>query len=338
VSNNFVGRAGGTGRVAVVTGGSSGIGLAVTRRLVEAGYAVEIWARREDVGRAAAARLGSAVNFRRCDVADATSVRAAAEGLPERLDLLVNAAGILQRGPLGADTAAQVDVLLKGTILVTGALAPRLAGGVIVNLGSVAGREPFPGLAAYGAAKAGVAHFTRAAARELLASRVRVLCVSPGLVETNLQPAAELALLRQTTPHRRLQSPDEVAAFIVALAGDAYPSLTGAVIDLDDGLSLYTGSAEPPRAAPARPAPATDAVDPGVAAVLASVFGIPAASVHPALGPEQVERWDSLGHLRLVSAIEQAFAVLLNADDAMDLVNAGAVARVVASKRAAARR
>jgi NAD(P)-dependent dehydrogenase (short-subunit alcohol dehydrogenase family)/acyl carrier protein len=336
--------------VAVVTGGSSGIGLAVTRRLVEAGYAVEIWARREDLGRAAAARLGSAVNFRRCDVADPAAVRAAAEGLPERLDLLVNAAGVLQRGPLGAETAAQVDVLLKGTILVTGALAARLAGGVIVNLGSVAGREAFPGLAAYGAAKAGVAHFTRAAARELLAARVRVFCVSPGLVDTSLQPAAELALLRQSTPHRRLQSPDEVAAFIVALASDAYPSLTGAVIDLDDGLSLYTGSAEPPRAAaeasrtaaePSRaaadPPRAVEAVDPGVAAVLSSVFGIPAASVHPGLGPEQVERWDSLGHLRLVSAIEQAFAVLLNADDAMELVDAGAVARVVASKRAAQR-
>lgn len=245
-------------KTAVVTGGTSGIGLAIAMDLARRDFEVDLWARRTERGEEALRAVKGvgrgSTHFQACDVASAASIRTAVEAFERRadhLDVLVNAAGILRREMLGAlDAAAvseQIDTLLTGTILVTNALASRLARArqsIVVNIGSVAGREPFGSLSAYGAAKAGVAHFTRVAAKELFASGVRVICVCPGVVRTSLMDEVEFAMVRRSLPGRRLQSVEEVTALVGHLVTEDFPSLTGAVIDLDDGISLFTGGPE----------------------------------------------------------------------------------------------
>jgi NAD(P)-dependent dehydrogenase (short-subunit alcohol dehydrogenase family) len=221
-------------------------------------FEVHLWGRRVELGEKALLALKNIdkrpAYFQVCDVTSVESIQAAARAFDrhaDHLDVLVNAAGILQRGTLGSfkgsSVIEQINTLLTGTILVANALATRLAKGkqsIVVNIGSVAGREPFSSLSAYGAAKAGVAHFTKIAAKELFGSGVRVICVCPGVVRTSLMDEAEFAMVKKTLPGRRLQAVEEVTFFVGHLVTGQYPSLTGAVIDLDDGISLFSGGPE----------------------------------------------------------------------------------------------
>jgi acyl carrier protein len=278
----------------------------------------------------------------------------------DRLHLLINAAGILQRTPLSSfqpdAVSSQIDIVLKGTILATTALAGHLARGensVVVNIGSVAGQHSFVGLGAYGAAKAGVAHFTRTAAQELFSSGTRVLCVCPGIVKTGLMPDAEFQALAGVTPGHRLQTVDELARFVVELTRPDYPSLTGAVIDFDDGVGLFPGNRPPaPPAGATRPVvvkePATPVVSPTppakegrgegdavlarVARVFHETFAIAAADVTLATGPEDVARWDSLGNLRLIAALEKEFNCSLDVNEIMEMIDVGSIVRTMKGK------
>jgi len=370
--------------IAIVTGGSSGIGLATARKLLNRGFHVHLWARREAAGAAAAEalnQLGAAgrASFHSCDVSSWPSVQRAADAFTQRhdrLDVLVNSAGLLRRGSLmsrdGAPAFDQVGVLLGGTIATTTALsqALRAAGSaVVINIGSVAGRQPFASLGAYGAAKAGVVHFTRVAAKELYPHGVRVLCVCPGVVDTPLMPPSELRALRSALPSGRLQSAEEVADLVVALTSGEFAAMTGAVIDFDDGVGLFPGERVPtqagsremaddsPRArapsgstAPAadgggngaRPHPAPPAppraVDQALLERVKTVFGEVFAMNRDAIdfdvAPERVPRWDSIGHLRLVAGLEDAFHCTLDVSDVMDLTSFGKVVAVIERKAA----
>ncbi len=178
-------------RAALVTGGSSGIGLAIARMLRDEGFELTLVSRRPERVEAAAAELGTAAVA--ANVADADDCdRAVAEHRERfgRLDVLVNSAGIGIGGRVEDLPAKSLDlqlgVNLRGLFLVTQAAIPLLreSGGWIVNLASIAGTVPTPGLATYGATKAAVIALTRSLNEELAADGVRAVALCPGFVDT----------------------------------------------------------------------------------------------------------------------------------------------------------
>ena len=188
------------GRVAAVTGASSGIGEATALALARAGAAVALGARRGDRLRDLAERIdaegGRARPFE-VDVADEASARAFVEGAHSelgRLDVLVNNAGVMLLGPVeGADTAdwrRMVDVNLLGLLYCTHAALPLMreqGGGDVVNISSVAGRVARAGNGVYALTKFGVGAFSESLRQEAIASKIRVMLVEPGFVATELQ-------------------------------------------------------------------------------------------------------------------------------------------------------
>jgi len=184
-------------RTAVVTGASSGIGAATARHLAAAGFHVFCAARREDRVSALAEEIGGTPV--RCDVTSADDVQALAERVGPRLDVLVNNAG----GAFGSSPVAQADaddwrrmyeVNVIGLMQVTRALLPALiasGAGVILNVGSTAGRIAYEGGAGYTAAKHGTQVVTETLRLELWDQPVRVCEIAPGMVRTD-----EFALVR----------------------------------------------------------------------------------------------------------------------------------------------
>ena len=188
-------------RAALVTGGSSGIGLAIARLLRDEGYELTLVSRQPEKIEAAAAELGAVAVA--ANVADPDEcARAVAEHRERfgRLDVLVNSAGV-GIGGLVEDLDLkkldlQLDINLRGLFLVTQAAIPLLreTQGWIVNLASIAGTLPTPGLATYGATKAAVISLTRSLNAELDAAGVRAIAICPGFVDT---PMAQWSGLEQ---------------------------------------------------------------------------------------------------------------------------------------------
>lgn len=238
------------GRRVLVTGGASGIGDAVVRRLVEGGAAVALLDRKPDVTEVAAARLG--VVGVTADVADPVALRGAVDEAAERLgglDGLVNNAGIGNLKPLEAYTDDEFDRIVKvnlyGTYHGIRSAIPhfREAGkGSICNVASVSGVRPTRGEGPYSAAKAGVIALTMSAALEY-APEVRVNCVSPGFVRTPLNrvvvedPRLGAAVV-SGTPAGRIGTAEEVAEVVVFLLSDAASYVTGQNVVVDGGSTL----------------------------------------------------------------------------------------------------
>ena len=220
------------GKVAVVTGASSGIGEATALALAAEGAAVLLGARREDRLRALAERIESAGGRavpRAVDVADEDQARAFIQSARDELgglDILVNNAGVMLLGPVsGADTAdwrRMIDVNLLGLLWCTHAALPHMAqggGGDIVNLSSVAGRRASAGAAVYNMTKFGVHAFSEALRQEALHEKIRVTVVAPGFVETELQGHNTNPLVRQGVERSREQigevlQPEDVAGAV----------------------------------------------------------------------------------------------------------------------------
>lgn len=182
-------------RAALITGGSSGIGLAMARMLRDEGFELTLASRRAEKVEAAAAELGAFAVA--ADVSDAEACSALVASHKERfgrLDMLVNSAGVGIGGRVEDIPAKHLDlqlgVNLRGLFLMTQAAIPLLrdSHGWIVNLASIAGTLPTPGLAAYGATKAAVISLTRSLNEELDADGVRAIAICPGFVDT---PMAE---------------------------------------------------------------------------------------------------------------------------------------------------
>jgi NAD(P)-dependent dehydrogenase (short-subunit alcohol dehydrogenase family) len=176
---------------ALVTGGSSGIGLAIARMLRDEGFELTLVSRRPERVQAAAAELGaSAVAANMADADDCERVVAEHRERFGRLDVLVNSAGVGIGGTVEDLPAKSLDlqlgVNLRGLFLVTQAAIPLLreSRGWIVNLASIAGTLPTPGLATYGATKAAVIALTRSLNEELDADGVRAIALCPGFVDT----------------------------------------------------------------------------------------------------------------------------------------------------------
>lgn len=220
-------------RVALITGGSTGVGLAVARRLVARGYRVVLVARSRAPLEQAVASLGSEYAFAvPLDVGN----RELLETLPERvvrehgrLDVLVNNAGVNHRGALRERTAAEVaqivDVNLVVPLLLTRAALPYLQpGSRIINVASIAGKVPVPDEATYSATKAGLRAFSRALARELEDRGITVSAICPGPIDTGF--VADVARVPDLVFSQPMSSADEVADAVLA-------AIDSGVLELD---------------------------------------------------------------------------------------------------------
>jgi NAD(P)-dependent dehydrogenase (short-subunit alcohol dehydrogenase family) len=204
-------------RSALITGGSSGIGLAIARMLRDEGFGLTLAARRPERLTAAAEELGAVAVV--TDVRDAEACERLVDAhvaAHDGLDVLVNAAGVGVAGSL-ADTPTkaadlQLGVNLRGTIVVTRAALPHLRAtrGLVVNVASIAGTVPTPGLGIYGATKAAVISLTRTLAREEAEAGVRATALCPAFVDT---PMTEWTGL----PPDQLIRPEDCAELVRAL-------------------------------------------------------------------------------------------------------------------------
>jgi NAD(P)-dependent dehydrogenase (short-subunit alcohol dehydrogenase family) len=236
------------GLVAAVTGGASGIGAAIARRLAADGARVAVLDR--DVSDPPEGTLAV-----QADVTDDASVRAAIDRVLQewgRLDVLVNNAGIGAQGTVADNPDEEwhrvLDVNLLGIVRATRAALPALRrspSAAIVNTGSIAATAGLPQRAAYSASKGAVHALTRAMAADHLAEGIRVCAVAPGtadtpwvgrLLERADDPAAERAALEARQPHGRLVSADEVAGAVAYLASPRSTSTTGIVLAVDGGM------------------------------------------------------------------------------------------------------
>ncbi|BDM74254.1 short-chain dehydrogenase (plasmid) [Streptomyces nigrescens] len=239
------------GRVALVTGATSGIGSATAALLAERGARVVVAgrdrARGERLVTAIRDRNGTA-DFVAADLSRPESVRQlardAAELGGERVDILVNNAGIYPLGPTEqaqqSDVDAVYDLNVKAPFYLVAALAPGMAergGGVIVNLSTMVAEYGAAGAALYGSSKAAVELMTKAWAAEYGPRGVRVNCVRPGPTRTEgtADMGGDLAALAAQAPAGRTAAPEEVAEAIAYLASDAASFIHGAVLPVDGG-------------------------------------------------------------------------------------------------------
>ncbi|HTU17246.1 MAG TPA: glucose 1-dehydrogenase [Gemmataceae bacterium] len=243
-----------TGRRALVTGASRGIGLSVAAALTQRGAAVAITGRKAESLHAAAQQLqttGADVRPFVCHQGDPAAIARLFEQLDragfEADIVIINAATNPVLGPLvDLDLDAWrkiVEVNLTGALLTAQAAARRMLSrrsGSIVFMASIAGIEPLPALAAYSISKAGVLGLMRALAQELGPSGIRVNAVAPGLIETRFSSAlfqdrAAYERIIGQTPLRRHGQPDDVVGAVVFLASDAAAYVTGQVLIVDGG-------------------------------------------------------------------------------------------------------
>lgn len=237
-----------SGKKALVTGASGGLGLHFAELLARHGVAVTLAARRLPALEAAVAAIhaaGGSADGLALDVADSASVATALAG--RRFDILVNNAGISGAGPAAelSEIAwdAVLDTNLKGVFLVAQAVARSMresgAGGSIVNIASILGHRVAGGVSAYAASKAGVIQLTKALALEWARDGIRVNALCPGYIETDINRDFFLSdagqnLIRRI-PQRRLGRPEELDGALLLLASAAGSYITGATIEVDGG-------------------------------------------------------------------------------------------------------
>ena len=244
-----------SGRVALVTGASGGLGRHFSRVLHAAGASVALAARRPDSVAAEAEALGDRAMAVALDVTDAASIAAALDAVEARFgacDLLVNNAGIAATKPFldhaEDDWDRVMDVDLRGAFVMAQAAAKRMVAagreGAIVNIASILGLRVIPGVASYAAAKAGLIQLTRQMAVELVRHRIRVNALAPGYIATDINrdffaSDAGQALLKRI-PQRRLGTVDDLTGPLLLLASQAGAHMTGSVVTVDGGHSVNT--------------------------------------------------------------------------------------------------
>lgn len=244
-----------TGKTAIVTGGSRGIGRAVSLLLAREGANVAIvyagnTAAAEETKQQAEA-LGAAAAVFQCDVADEQAVADMVKAVKTQfgsVDILVNNAGITRDGLLmrmkEADWQAVLDTNLTGVYHCTKAVSKLMMKqrqGAVINLSSVVGETGNAGQTNYAAAKAGIIGFTKAVAKELASRNIRVNAVAPGYVETDmtagLPDSAKEDMLR-SIPLGRPATADDVAQAVLFLASDQAKYITGQVLNVDGGMVM----------------------------------------------------------------------------------------------------
>ena len=244
-----------TGKVALVTGASQGLGARFAETLAASGAAVAVAARQVAKLEDLAERIrgaGGTAHAVAMDVTDPASVTAAiadAEAGLGALDVLVNNAGIAVQKPFlemePEDYDLVLDTNLKGCFLVAQAVARRMkesGGGSIINISSVLGTEVIGALSTYCASKGGLLQLNRAMALELSRYGIRVNAIAPGYIETSInsgffktEPGQKMV---KTIPQRRLGQPDDLDGALLLLASDQGAYMTGSLITVDGGFVL----------------------------------------------------------------------------------------------------
>ncbi len=244
-----------TGKTAVITGGTRGIGYAIASRFAEEGADLALIATRGGDAAEAAVEvlrnLGVTVRLYLCDVKDAEAVNQTAESILADfggVDVLVNNAGItrdnLLPGLSASDIDDVIDVNLKGTMFMTRALIRPMVKkrrGAIINISSVVGMMGNRGQTNYAASKAGIIGFTKSVAKEYGSRNIRCNAIAPGFIATEMTAAlgeeATAEMLRQL-PIGRAGKPEDVAEAALFLAGDTASYITGEVLRVDGGMYI----------------------------------------------------------------------------------------------------
>jgi NAD(P)-dependent dehydrogenase (short-subunit alcohol dehydrogenase family) len=251
-------------QVAIVTGGSSGLGLSVVKRFSQKGMTVAMLDISVEKGELQSKNLredGHDVHFFQADVTNQESVRMVADKVAQSLggiDILVNAAGIIRRSAhinvTDDELKKMMDVNLNGTVYTCQAVQPHMVkggGGAIVNFASMLAHYGSKNLLSYGATKGAVVQVTKCLAVDWAEFNIRVNAVSPGYIETALSAGAtkdpvfrERILSR--TPQRRFGLPEEVASVIDFLCSRDASFVTGVVLPVDGGILAGDPSLFPP--------------------------------------------------------------------------------------------
>jgi NAD(P)-dependent dehydrogenase (short-subunit alcohol dehydrogenase family) len=253
------------GKVAIVTGGASGLGHGIVQKFVEAGAAVVVADVNDDAGQDIAAQCGARAWFHHADVADKADVDALVQAAVDRfggLDVMVNNAGIsskMHRSFLSADLSdfqRVMSVNVLGVMLGTQAAARYMAdhdGGCIINVASIGGLQPGGGVMTYRASKAAVIHFSKSVATELAPLGISVNCLAPGGIPTpilassvsGLPPEAVEKFVERTRAKMRSDrplplegTPEDVAEAALYFATSA--TTTGVLLTVDGGTSAST--------------------------------------------------------------------------------------------------
>lgn len=235
------------GKIALITGGASGIGLASAQRLIEEGAFVFIAGRRQDVLDNAAEALGSNSRGVQANVTKPEDLDRLFETIQKekgRLDVLVANAGVGEFASLGQITEEHYDYIfdinVKGTLFTVQKALPLMKnGGSIVLTGSTVGSMGTPAMSIYSASKAAVRNLVRSWAHDLKGTGIRVNVMSPGPTQTDklmeLLPSEALSEMNRTVPLERLGDPKETAGAVAFLASDDSSFMTGSEVFVDGG-------------------------------------------------------------------------------------------------------
>lgn len=239
------------GKVAIITGGGTGIGRATAVAFVEEGARVLVVGRREAPLKALADQHDGDIKYLVADVARSGSSKAIIDHAHEtfgRIDILVNNAGTAVLKPLVELTDDEIEQMLlvniKGLLSLSREAIPALQAskGSIINLSSVAAQNALPGMSAYAATKSGIDRISKILANELGPMGIRVNAVAPGLTQTDMLSAmpdeAISHLVNEATALRRVGEPEDIAQAIVWLASDQAEWITGQVVQSSGGLML----------------------------------------------------------------------------------------------------
>ncbi len=240
-----------TGKTALVTGASGGIGAGIARALHQQGAAVALSGTRVEALEALAAELGERSHVLAADLAQAEAaieLIAAAEAAMGRVDILVNNAGLTKDGLAlrmsDADWAKVLDVDLGAPFRLSRAALKfmlKRRAGRIINIGSIVGSTGNAGQANYAAAKAGLAGLTKALAQEVASRGITVNLIAPGFISTPMTDAlteAQRAELAGKIPLGRLGTPADIAAAVVYLAAEEAGWVTGATLHINGGMAM----------------------------------------------------------------------------------------------------
>lgn len=241
-------------KLAIVTGGASGLGLATTKKLVENNIRTIIIGRNEQNLTEVAASLGELCSYKVFDLAELKGIPQLVNTITEefgQIDILVNNAGINQKKPFTEVTDDDFQRIIQTNLLSVFALSREVVkvmlkqkSGCIISISSMAAQYGIPYVIAYTAAKTAIEGMTKAMAVELSPEGIRVNCVAPGFIATNMSakaldsdPQRKQKVLSRT-PMGKLGEPDDVAGAILYLTSDAAKYVTGVILPVDGGNSV----------------------------------------------------------------------------------------------------
>jgi NAD(P)-dependent dehydrogenase (short-subunit alcohol dehydrogenase family) len=242
------------GQIAIVTGGASGLGLAITKKLVARGIHVVMIGRNEDQLKAAAEEFGKLCSYRKFDLRNLKDIPALIDDIAlqfGKIDILVNNAGINMKKPFvevtDEDFASVIHSNLAAVFSISREVVKKmipLQAGCIVNISSMAAQYGIPKVIAYSAAKTGIEGMTRAMATELSPMGIRINCIAPGFIKTAMSAKALDAdperkhKVFSRTPMGKMGEPDDIAEAVYFLCSAGAKYITGVVMPVDGGNSV----------------------------------------------------------------------------------------------------